>query len=39
MFDNLSDGPVERYLAAIEGAAMAGLGRVEPRGDPGCHDA
>ncbi|MGH3763990.1 MAG: hypothetical protein ACRDS0_30220 [Pseudonocardiaceae bacterium] len=24
MYDNQSDGPVERYLAAIEGAAMAG---------------
>jgi hypothetical protein len=30
MFDNLSDGPVERYLAAIEGAAMAGRDALSP---------
>lgn len=30
MFDNLSDGPVERYPAAIEGAAMAGWDALSP---------
>lgn len=30
MFDNLSDGPVERYLAAIEGATMADRDALRP---------
>jgi ketosteroid isomerase-like protein len=30
MLDDRSDGPVERYLAAIEGAAMAGCDALSP---------